>query len=261
MNQSNGALGGYGITPETEGWGLPVHSSLYFSRVGQEVLWHKAIQVVFRADPEVLRELVPEPIELAGDEVTVGMTEHFQPVHGLPIVGCSVSLRARYGELKGRHTVMTVSTSDESVCAGREELGRSSILGDVRMWAKGNTWWGVASRDGSDIFRISVFPERVVPDDEVKFWGGAGPLLEYKKIPSADPSRRPWRQILAIESERRGRLVELSVGRGAIEWIPSVWGLHHIKPLGPVGGTVWHFEGGLLKSIDCLWEDRPEPVR
>ena len=66
--------------------------------------------------------------------------------------------------------------------------------------------------------------------------------------------------VLAIHSERKGRLIELSAGRGSVEFGESVWGLQRIKPIGPVTGTVWHFEGGLLSKIECLWEDRPVPV-
>ena len=106
---------------------------------------------------------MPAPIELNGDEVSISVTEHYQPVHGLPVIGAAVSVKARYGDVTGRHTIQTVSTSDEAMCASREELGRPSILGtEVRIWAKGNTWWGIARRGPATLFRLSVFPERVV---------------------------------------------------------------------------------------------------
>lgn len=216
--------------------------------------------MVFRADRAVLSELVPEPFELASDEVTAGTTDHYQPGHGLPVRGGGLPLRVRYQGLEGRYDIVSVTTSDETMCANREELGRGMILGDVRLRAKGNTFWGEARRAGRPLFRLSVFPEKLIAPDAVAMWGSRGPLLCYKKIPSADPDRKPWRQIMAIHSERQGGVVEQSVGRGSIEICPSVWGTHRIEPIEVLRGTFAHFEGGELKKLECLWEDRPLPV-
>src|SRR5262245_36473288 len=60
--------------PAGEGYAAPLHAPIYFRRMGQRVIWHKAVNVTFRADPAVLREFVPAPLELVGDEVTAGVT-------------------------------------------------------------------------------------------------------------------------------------------------------------------------------------------
>jgi hypothetical protein len=245
---------------ETSGWALPMHAPLYFRRMGQKVIWHKAIQVAFRADPDVLRTFLPEPFELAGDEVVAGITEHYQPGHGLPVKGGGISLSVKFGDITGRYSALTISSSDEVVCANREELGSAAVLGRIKMWSEGNTWFGVACRNGQDVYRISVFPERVVAPEVIRMWGARGPALNYKRIPSVDPNRKPWRQIMAVSSERQGPLIEHSIGRGAVEILPTAWGVHRIQPIEVLHGSVWHFEGGELKTIECLWEDRPEPV-
>ena len=64
--------------------------------------------------------------------------------------------------------LFSLGTSDEGVCANREELGMGKVLGDVKLWAKGNTWWGTGSRDGEDrswyrhraFFRFTRLPRR-----------------------------------------------------------------------------------------------------
>ena len=78
-----------------EGYALPLHAPLYFQRVGQKVLWWKGINFTCRADPANLRQFIPQPLELQDDLVTVTITEHYQPGHGLPVYG-RVFLHARY---------------------------------------------------------------------------------------------------------------------------------------------------------------------
>ena len=246
--------------PVTDGYSLPLHAPLYYRRMGQKVIWHKAIQVAFRADPAILQEFIPDVFEIADDEVVVGVTEHYQPGHGLPVKGGGITLRVRYGGLVGRYSALSLSSSDEVVCANREELGSPLILGSIRMRAVGNTWFGMGRRNGQDLFRVSVFPERLIDPETVRMWGSRGPILNYKQIPSADPDRKPWRQILAVSSERQGPVIEHSIGRGSVEILPSAWGVHRIQPLEVLHGTVWHFEGGELKTLECLWDDRPDSV-
>jgi acetoacetate decarboxylase len=249
-----------GLTFDTEGWGHPIHAPLYFPRVGQRVIWHKALNVTFRADPAVLATFLPRPLELAADEVVAGVTEHYQPGHGLPVQGASVDVRARYKDVEGRYRLLVVNSADEVQCANREEFGMPLIMGEVKLRSKGNTWWGYGRRGGDDVIKVSMFPERVITDDSIRPWDRSGPMMLMKCIPSADPARKPWRQILALRSEREGRSVESSIGRGSVEFGPSAWGIDRIKPLEILKATYNHFEGGLLKSIECLWEDRPDPI-
>lgn len=252
-------VGAGGLTRETEGWAHPVHAPLYFPRLGQQTLWHKNVGVVFHADPQVLQRFVPAPLELVGDEVFVGATDHYQPGHGLPVKAAGLSVAVRYGDLEGTYNFFTLANADETVCANREELGMPVVLGEIRLWAEGNTWWGTGTRDGAELIRVSVFPQRMLSQDEAKGRVQKA-LILYKHIPSADPERRPWRQVLAIHLDRSGPVQEYSVGRGAVVLAPSRWGLHNIEPRGVIRGVYNHFGVSLKSKIECLWEDRPGPI-
>lgn len=145
-------------------------------------VWATTLVAIYRTDPEVLRAVLPPPIEPTADplvKVTVATVE----IPGIPIFGAgSFSVRARHEGTEGYYALFMPMTTEQSVVGGRETFGEPKKLAQVELVRHGARVTGKVSRMGTTVIEIEgeVGEDADQPPDETRT------DFYFKFLPSPD---------------------------------------------------------------------------
>lgn len=101
-------------------------------------IWSQAVTVVFETDPEVIAQVLPQPLvpsvptaRLRFAVVDMG--------NGLRPFGAGwFGVRARHGSREGEYALFMPMSTEQAVVGGREVFGEPKKLGDVRIERQGD---------------------------------------------------------------------------------------------------------------------------
>ena len=229
---------------------MPLHAPVYGPReaTDHEAIWHKGIWIKFEANPEFAKWLVPEPLEYVSNKMAIMIAERRQP----PALGyaffTTLFMPVKFQGMQGGYCPIGFSDSDEMIIGYREHYGFGIVGCDrTHLFYDGNTIAATVTRRQETILKASIYLEEKEAGDVLKEILGRG-TFQLQKIPCMDKSKT----IRRVLSPHYGRGPNTTVkekwsGRAALEFPPSVWGLHKLNPV-----TV---ERGIFMEITINYQD------
>lgn len=142
---------------------------------------YRRLSMYCRADGDVVREYLPEPLEYVGDAIEVfvlyapdvsGLAEYWEG---------GVVVQARYGDVVGAHMLTEYVTSDDALLAGREIWGYPKKMADITFREGDDEIHGTVTRGGVDLIDATFTPREVEFEPPRLF-----PRLQVKRVPRAD---------------------------------------------------------------------------
>lgn len=118
-------------------------------------VWARTLVAVYRTDPEVVRAVLPPPIE-PGAEPLVKVTVATVDIPNYPTFGAgSFSVAARHEGTDGYYALLMPMTTEQSVIGGRETFGEPKKLGQVVLTRDGDRVEGTMARMGTTIVTVA----------------------------------------------------------------------------------------------------------
>lgn len=113
---------------------------------------------VFRTDPDVVRRVLPPPLEPAAIPTGTAYVAEFRQTNYSPAYAeAAVFLSAQYEGEVGNYCVSMPLTNDAAMFQGRERSGYpKKIAESVRLETDGDTVTGTCIRRGARLLRLSV---------------------------------------------------------------------------------------------------------
>src|SRR5262245_44133316 len=117
-------------------------------------IWSTALTVVWRTDPEVIRAVLPPPLEPSEPLARI----RFATVDmgtGIPVFGAGwFGVRARHGSVEGEYALFMPMTTEQATVGGRETYGEPKKIGGVSITIEGDAVQARFSRLG---FTLAAF--------------------------------------------------------------------------------------------------------
>lgn len=129
----------------------------------------EAITVTYLTDPEVVKAVLPRPLEPAAEPV-VRISLQRVVIEGRPPFGSAVfSVAARHGEVEGDYPLFMPQSTEQSVIGGRETFGEPKKLAEINVERDGDVVRATVGRLGYDLITVSgtVTGELPLPPDQV----------------------------------------------------------------------------------------------
>src|SRR5215471_17988481 len=96
-------------------------------------IWSTAVTVVWETDPDVIRAVLPPPLEPSEPLARI----RFATVDmgtGIPVFGAGwCGVRARHGSVEGEYPLFMPMTTEQSTIGGRETYGEPKKIGNVSI--------------------------------------------------------------------------------------------------------------------------------
>jgi acetoacetate decarboxylase len=144
-------------------------------------IWSTAVTVVWETDPDVIRAVLPPPLEPSEPTARI----RFATVNmgtGIPVFGAGwFGVRARHGSVEGEYALFMPMTTEQATVGGRETFGEPKKIGGVSIDVSGDTVTARFERLGFTLAEVKGTlgaPVEVQPLDKVDFY--------YKCSPSPD---------------------------------------------------------------------------
>jgi acetoacetate decarboxylase len=220
----------------------------------QSEIWSKAVTAVFETDPEVIRQVLPRPLEPAAEATARLRIATVDMGTGLKPFGAGwFGVRARHGDREGEYALFMPMTTEQATIGGRETFGEPKKIGDVTLQLDGDRVSAYIERMGFRIAELGGTLGDELPDyekDKVDFYfkfnpapDGAGfdndPALVYCHRAERSRNRRavdaelklldspldpvadiPVRRVLSVEyAELSSRQTGEIVDRVPAEWV------------------------------------------
>lgn len=107
----------------------------------------RTLTVSFETEPEIVRALLPPPLEPAPEHAGVAWVSEVGNSNCVgPYMIAGVGIRARYGDVVGNYAIATAVSTPEAVTFGREFYGEPRKLAKVRFEDQDEHVWGFAER-------------------------------------------------------------------------------------------------------------------
>lgn len=188
----------------TEAYSSPILSPPYLEPP-YPVEAAKLVIVRYRADPKRIADLVPRPLEPAGDGVVTAFIGDIWQIAGPgEYHEGGIAVGVRFRGVAGSYMPFLLTSTDDALLVGREVFGMPKLLCDPgTVWIDGNARRASLVRRGDEILALGVNLER----------RGEGrkqlPVHRFfvKKLPSPDPKWPSLRQVI------HQRLTEHKVAR------------------------------------------------
>ena len=101
-------------------------------------IWSTAVTVVWETDPDVIRQVLPQPLEPSEPLARI----RFATVDmgtGIPVFGAGwFGVRARHGSKEGEYALFMPMTTEQATIGGRETFGEPKKIGDVAIDVDGD---------------------------------------------------------------------------------------------------------------------------
>jgi acetoacetate decarboxylase len=171
------------------GYTTPLLSPLY-SSPPHYFTEAKILMAVYEMKEEVLRDLVPEPLEPVGNKCAayVGMDARIATGLGTYLEGGILPV-VKYKDYVGVLLTLLYLDSEVPICAVREIWGAGSKLGKLKLYEQQNIVRGEVERAGRRLMSVSVSLEGPgKPEDAAIYLSGA---FAIKVIPSPEEGQPP----------------------------------------------------------------------
>jgi acetoacetate decarboxylase len=222
-----------------EGWAIPFDAPFYpplpalYRNVGFQM-------VEFRADPDAVGRLLPEPLEPSpgGECVATGILIPFSTAYGAINEGALQQKVTFRGE-EGWYCSHVWHNGPRGIAAGREIYGTPKIFSDVEVRLAEGAMLTRASMAGVPIVTISSTMETRITPDELP---SLAPGWQLKLIPRADGPGPAIKQLI----DTTGATLDIEIhvayrGRGTVHFEPSA--LCEVSGLRPLAyGDAFYFE-------------------
>ncbi|MBM4409459.1 MAG: hypothetical protein FJ038_12890 [Chloroflexi bacterium] len=216
--------------PHDEGWAIPFDAPMYPPLPA----WYRGVQfhtVLFRADPNEVARLLPEPLEPDPEgwcEAT-GIRIPFSSAYGA-FLEAAVSQKVTFRGQTGWYGSHVWHDGPRGIAAGREIYGTPKIFSELDVRIAEASMLSRASMAGVPVLTISSSMETAITAAELPSFA---PSWRLKIIPRADRPGPAIKQL--IEGSVAAIDVEVLTafrGRGTVHFEPSPFGdLTGLRPL------------------------------
>jgi acetoacetate decarboxylase len=177
-----------------------------------------SLSMTFLTDPEVVRELLPPPLEPAAEaraSVAVYEIGESDCVGGFH--GASINLACRYNGEDGLYCVTMPMSTDTAIVFGRELYAEPKKLAECRVVQRGRFVHGTVTRHGITYIELTgSFDEPFQPGGRE----GISHHYYFKYLPAADGRGLAFDPQL-IRVTHRGRTYRMTRGTGTITFRES----------------------------------------
>lgn len=118
----------------------------------------RSIAATFRTDAEVVRRLLPPPLERVDPVARVWVAEIATSNVAGGFVGAGLDLAARHGDTTGWYCLFMPMSTDTAVQVGRETLGEPKKLCDITLTKESDRVRGTVARRGVTLLTAEVEP-------------------------------------------------------------------------------------------------------
>ena len=209
-------------------------------------LGFRSFGIPFETDPEVVRALLPPPLEPTEEPLaTVSVSEITGSNCVGPFNGASINIQARYDDIVGSYCVTMPMSTDIAVIFGRELYGEPKKLAHIALERDGKKLVGTVERYG--ITYIELQGEMTTREE-----GGEqeSDHFYYKYMPGPDGKGFDFDPLL-IHVHHRGKFTHIESGSGQILFRESVHDpVIDLPVLDTMGGT--YVEGDTFTSARTL---------
>ncbi|HEY5015048.1 MAG TPA: acetoacetate decarboxylase family protein [Acidimicrobiia bacterium] len=150
-------------------------------------IWSTAVTVVWETDPDVIRAVLPPPLEVSEPLARI----RFATVDmgtGIPVFGAGwFGVRARHGTKEGEYALFMPMTTEQATVGGRETFGEPKKIGrvaiDVERSPAGDTVHASFERMGFPLAEVhgTLGAEiDVAPKDKIDFYFKCSPSPDGK---------------------------------------------------------------------------------
>src|SRR6478609_8259075 len=105
---------------------------------GSAASWSTAVTVGWETDPDVIRQVLPQPLEVSEPLARI----RFATVDmgtGIPVFGAGwFGVRARHGSKEGEYALFMPMTTEQATIGGRETYGEPKKIGGVSIDIEGD---------------------------------------------------------------------------------------------------------------------------
>jgi len=117
-------------------------------------IWSTAVTVVWETDPDVIRAVLPPPLEPSDPLARI----RFATVDmgtGIPVFGAGwFGVRARHGSVEGEYALFMPMTTEQATVGGRETYGEPKKIGNVVISVDGDNVRASFDRMGFPLARV-----------------------------------------------------------------------------------------------------------
>ena len=117
-------------------------------------IWSTAVTVVWETDPDVIRAVLPPPLEPSDPFARI----RFATVDmgtGIPVFGAGwFGVRARHGSVEGEYALFMPMTTEQATVGGRETYGEPKKIGNVVISVDGDNVRASFDRMGFPLARV-----------------------------------------------------------------------------------------------------------
>ncbi len=227
-------------TNSREGFVAPLASPPFGPPPYDMVNFHN-VMVEFEADRDEIERITPTPLEpVPGNKLYAFIADNSQPPASMRFHEAAILQQVRY---QGR-TAVTVpyiwTSNDTAMLAGREVYGMGKMIcdPDPPLRIESNEIFAEVRRFGQTMFKVNLVLRGRAEVNELPF---GTDWVFVRKIPSPDPDRPGWKQVVWIELTDFIKK-ELWSGKGWLDFqYPSSSGLDRFKNCNVTGGWYGQF--------------------
>jgi acetoacetate decarboxylase len=186
-------------------------------------IWSTAVTIVWETDPDVIRAVLPPPLELSEPLARI----RFATVNmgtGIPVFGAGwFGVRARHGNVEGEYALFMPMTTEQATVGGRETFGEPKKIGGVSIHVDGDSVTARFERMGFKLAEMTGTlgsPIEIPPKDKVDFYFKCSPSPDGKGF-DTEPALVHCRR---HEEARNGRAIDgrLTLGESPIDPIIDI---------------------------------------
>ncbi len=145
-------------------------------------IWSTALTVVFETDPEVVKAVLPQPLEPADPVARIRFAT--VSMGGMPVFGAGwFGVRARHGRVEGEYPLFMPMTTEQATVGGRETFGEPKKIGAVTVEANDTSVRGRFERMGFTLAECTGAlgaAIEIAPKDKVDFYFKCSPSPDGK---------------------------------------------------------------------------------
>jgi acetoacetate decarboxylase len=199
----------------------------------------RTLSVTFLTRPEIIRAVLPPPLEPAGEPlVSVGVGTFGRSNCVGAFAGGWVDVRARYKDIEANYCLAMPMSTDVAIIFGRELFGEPKKQARVRLQSDGDVTRGVVERFGVEYLTVEARLTENVP-----ITGPAlGDRFHFKFLHSADGRGLEFDPII-VHAHFETKLRTVRRGAGKAVFKPS----HH-DPLAEL--EILEFRGAVYSEGD-----------
>jgi acetoacetate decarboxylase len=171
-------------------------------------IWSTAVTVVWETDPDVIRAVLPPPLEPSDDATARIRFATVDMGTGIPPFGAGwFGVRARHGSVAGEYPLFMPMTTEQATIGGRETFGEPKKIGGVSIEIDGDRLHAKFERMGFVLAELqgTLGPEiDIAPKDKVDFYFKCSPSPDGKGF-DTEPALVHTRR---HEEARAGRAID-----------------------------------------------------